>query len=217
MRAVGLAAQRGERPLFRGLDFELPPGCIVWLRGRNGRGKTSLLRVLAGLAEPSQGRVVVEAAAGAVPGSRIEPLYLAHANALKDDLTVTESLRFLCALHSQPASDVELSRALERLGIAAQRNALVRTLSQGQRRRAALSRLALALGAAQAAIWLLDEPFDALDVDGVLALQELLSAHAARGGSALLTSHQVPALHDPEPRVLDLDGFAVRSGRSALA
>lgn len=217
MRAIGLAAQRGERPLFRGLDLELPPGRIVWLRGRNGRGKTSLLRVLAGLAEPSQGRVVTEPPAGAASAPSQPPLYLAHANALKDDLTVIESLRFLCALHSRPAADADLEQALARLGIAAQRNALVRTLSQGQRRRAALSRLALALRAEQASVWLLDEPFDALDVDGVLALQRLLSAHAARGGSVLLTSHQVPALNDPEPQVLDLDRYAVRTARSALA
>ena len=208
LHTQGLAAQRGERLLFRGLNLTLQPGEVVWLRGRNGRGKTSLLRILAGLSTPAEGSVSLQGLAGDAPSSprdsasRGDLLYIAHANALKDDLSAAEALEFLARVHGHLPSSQSILAALTRLGVAGHAQAPVRTLSQGQRRRVALARLALG---SQSRIWLLDEPFDALDDAGVNALNGLLSEHAQQGGAALLTSHQALILKDPLPRVVHLD------------
>jgi heme exporter protein A len=208
LEAVDLAGERGGRSLFRGLNFRLEPGQVVWLRGRNGRGKTSLLRLMAGLATPAGGAVHCAgqplAKAGAAWRERL--VYIGHPNALKEDLSVTESLRFFAQLQGRSACADELKAALARVGMAPLAARLVRTLSQGQRRRVALARLALPQ---PRSVWLLDEPFDALDDDGVQRLNGLLSEQARRGGSALLTSHQAVALQDPQPGTLDLDLHAL--------
>ena len=208
LEARGLEGQRGERVLFRGLDLQLQPGEVTWLRGRNGRGKTTLLRILAGLSTPADGLILVGGTAvrEAGAGWRDGLLYIAHANALKDDLTSTEALAFVAGLRGHRHGDAELRTALERLGVQHRARAAVRTLSQGQRRRVALARLALPDAPR---LWLLDEPFDALDDQGIAALNLLLGAHAARAGAALLTSHQALSLADPKPRTFDLDRFAV--------
>ena len=198
LAAVDLACRRGDRILFTGLQFEVRAGQVVWLRGANGRGKTSLLRLLAGLSTPEAGHV----AWGGVPQQRV---YIAHANALKEDLSVLESLRFLARLHGRGDSMAALVEALRLFGMASRRDAPVRTLSQGQRRRVALSRLALDT---QPAVWILDEPFDALDTEGIASLNALLTEHAARGGSVVLTSHQALTLSQPEPAVVQLDEVA---------
>lgn len=209
LAAVNLAGERGGRPLFRRLSFELQPGQVVWLRGRNGRGKTSLLRLLAGLSTPVEGAVQCAgvALAQAAAAWRERLVFIAHANALKEDLSVSESLRFLAQLQGRDATVSQLSVALDRLGVAPLAARPVRTLSQGQRRRVALARLALPQ---PPSIWLLDEPFDALDDDGVGRLNSLLSEHAAAGGSTLLTSHQALTLQNPAPTVLDLDAQALQ-------
>ena len=178
----------------------------MWLRGRNGRGKTSLLRLAAGLAVPESGQITW----GGVPvrqatGMAQRLVYVAHASALKDDLSVTESLRFLARLHGRDDSIAALHAALDRVGMASRRDALVRTLSQGQRRRATLARLALER---EASIWILDEPYDALDSDGIDSVNTLLNEHLARGGSVLLTSHQAAGAAAPPMTVFDLDDFA---------
>lgn len=208
LAAAALAGQRGERLLFEGLDLQIEPGQVVWLRGRNGRGKTSLLRIMAGLSSPAQGAVLCDGLALNRQGAewRHRLLYVAHASALKEDLTVAECLSFSAALQGRRHSPEEIHAALAHWGISGLRQAPVRTLSQGQRRRVALARLALCM---HAELWLLDEPFDALDADGIAALNGLLSEHAARGGATLLTSHQTPSLLDPVPRVFDLDRHGI--------
>jgi heme exporter protein A len=202
---VDLTCRRGMRRLFRGVSLNVDAGRAVWLRGRNGRGKTSLLRLAAGLSEPESGRITWGGLPlrGAAMARRL--VYVAHASALKDDLSVTESLRFLALLHGRNGRDAALHAALERMGMGAQRDALVRTLSQGQRRRATLARLALE---SAASIWILDEPYDALDSDGIEAVNALLKEHLARGGSVLLTSHQAAGASAPPLTVFDLDPFA---------
>lgn len=220
LKAVALGAQRGERPLFRGLGLSLGPGQVVWLRGRNGRGKTTLLRILAGLAPAARGLALLEdQPVNRLPEAlRTRLLYLAHANGLKDDLTATEALHFLARLQGARPTAAELGAALARVGMGAQAKAQVRTLSQGQRRRVALARLALCLGEHRAAsVWLLDEPFDALDDEGVQMLNALLAQHAGAGGSALLTSHQAVTLAEPTVQVLDLDPFAFQPARRDTA
>ena len=188
-----LQCRRGDRVLFAPTSFVVAPGSIVWVRGANGQGKTTLLRTLAGLSVPAAGEIVRN---GARP-----PLYLAHANALKDDLTVAESLRFLLHLAGQHVDGRAVDAALERFGMASRKDAFVRTLSQGQRRRVALARLA-----AQRELlpWLLDEPFDALDAAGVELLASVIAQHARRGGVVVLTSHLPLPIDEPAPAIVEL-------------
>lgn len=185
-----LACRRGTRLLFRGVNLTVSAGDLVWLRGRNGSGKTSLLRLAAGLGRPAQGEVVR-------PGGT--PVLLGHTNALKDELTVAESLHFLLGVQglAQDAATVEV--ALDRFGLAARRHQRIAQLSQGQRRRVALARLA---ASRTRTLWLLDEPHDGLDAEGTQVLDALLAEHLRSGGSVLMASHQAPSLPG---RVLDLD------------
>ena len=193
----GLACSRGERVLFAPTSFVAAAGDIVWLRGANGQGKTTLLRTLAGLSTPNAGEIVWQGTDGGAP----RVVYLAHANAIKDELTVRESLRFLLDLGGTPIVHTNVDAALERFGLLSRRDAFVRTLSQGQRRRVALARLA---AQREPLPWLLDEPFDALDAAGVEALATLVAEHARRGGSVVLTSHLPVPIEDPVPSVVEL-------------
>jgi len=189
--------RRGDRVLFAPTSFAVQAGSIVWIRGANGQGKTTLLRTLAGLSAPAAGELVWASA----PGTPPRPLYLAHANALKEDLTVAESLRFLLDLAGDPVGRGDVDGALERFGMASRKDAFVRTLSQGQRRRVALARLA-----AQRELqpWLLDEPFDALDTAGVELLAGVIARHARRGGAVVLTSHLPVPIDEPVPAIVAL-------------
>lgn len=189
LEALGLACERGERCLFSSVSVALEPGGLARVLGPNGSGKTSLLRILAGLTRPAAGEVRWR-------GERIGELaeaygrelaYVGHAPALKDELTVAENLSFAARLAGVPASGAQLEAALERVGMASRAALPARVLSQGQKRRASLARLALA-GAP--ALWLLDEPFAALDDDGIGRVRELAEAHLAGGGLLVLTSHQ---------------------------
>lgn len=206
LAARGLACRRGRRLLFRGLDMSLPPGSVTWLRGTNGSGKTSLMRILAGLSHAAEGEVTWNDRPLRQSGAeaRAALVYISHANALKEDLTLGEAVAFLAELAALDEPRQRASRALATLGLASRRDAPVRTLSQGQRRRGALARLALDDGART---WLLDEPYDALDSASVALLSSLIEAHAARGGAVLLTSHQ--AIHLASARELDLEPWRV--------
>jgi len=192
-----LECRRGDRVLFAPISFAVGAGSIVWIRGANGQGKTTLLRTLAGLSAPAAGELAWAGAPEIAP----RPLYLAHANALKEDLTVAESLRFLLHLAGHPVDSRDVDAALERFGMASRKDAFVRTLSQGQRRRVALARLA-----AQRELlpWLLDEPFDALDAAGVELLAGVIAEHARRGGTVVLTSHLPLPIEEPAPAIVEL-------------
>jgi len=182
-----LACLRGDRRLFRDLSISLAPGRLLRVEGANGSGKTSLLRLLAGLALPAAGEVrwqgrpirrQREAYAQAL-------VYLGHLGGLKDELTPLENLRIEADLCGLPAPADALQAALDHWGLARQAALPLRVLSAGQKRRAALARLNLAT----APLWILDEPFNALDVDAVAALGRRIEAHLARGGLAVVTSH----------------------------
>jgi heme exporter protein A len=192
-----LECRRGDRVVFAPISFAVGAGSIVWIRGANGQGKTTLLRTLAGLSAPAAGAVVWAGAPEIAP----QPLYLAHANALKDDLTVAESLCFLLHLAGHHVDGRDVDAALDRFGMTSRKNAFVRTLSQGQRRRVALARLA-----AQRELlpWLLDEPFDALDAAGVELLAGVIAQHARRGGAVILTSHLSLPIDEPAPTIVQL-------------
>lgn len=171
------------------------PGQAVWVRGPNGQGKTSLLRLLAGLSQAADGQI-----------ERPVPLaYIGHQHGLKDDLHAMEALSFLLRLHDLPFDDQTCMAALTQMGVGKQRLSPVRSLSQGQKRRVALARLCLS---AERPLWILDEPFDALDDQGITTLNSLIQAHRQAGGSVILTSHQALTL----PDVIELDlGLVGRS------
>lgn len=175
--------------LFRALDLQLPAGSVTWLRGSNGSGKTSLMRILAGLSAPFEGEVLWggQSLSQAGAAARAQLAYIGHSNALKDDLTLLEAVAFLATLSGLDDATRRAHAALDQLGLADRRDALVRTLSQGQRRRGALARL---LFDEAPRTWILDEPFDALDAASASTLAALIAAHAARQGAVLLTSHQ---------------------------
>lgn len=138
---------------------------------------------------------------GVARASDARRVYIGHANGLKDDLTVAESLRFLAGLHGRPGDAESADTALMRLGMHHRRRAYVRTLSQGQRRRVALARLALE---AAPDLWVLDEPYDALDTAGIDVVDALLTDHLQRGGGVLLTSHLELGPKAPAAEVLEL-------------
>jgi heme exporter protein A len=203
LQLIDLACRRGDRVLFEGVHMSVAAGHMVWLRGSNGRGKTSLLRLVTGLASPEKGRVLWGGEPiRKSPTYRNELVHIGHANALKDDLTVAESLAFLARIHARDVSAQSLQQGLEMFGLSSRRRAPVRTLSQGQRRRVALARLALE---SRPGLWVLDEPFDALDIEGIERLNALMAQHQERGGSVLLTSHQAVISPALMPVEFDLD------------
>lgn len=191
--AEGLACTRGLRELFDALSFALGSGQVLRIEGANGAGKTSLLRLVAGLAWPSAGRVLWRGAPIATQREAYarELLYLGHAPALKDDLTALENLRAATALSGVPKHDDALRDALAQWGLAGALRLPVRALSAGQRRRTALARTAMS----DARLWVLDEPFNALDGAACEQLGRCIERHAEGGGLALVTSHlALPAM-----------------------
>jgi heme exporter protein A len=185
--ARDLTIRRGNEVLFHSLNFELQPGRLLWLRGSNGSGKTSLLRVVAGLTRPDSGQLTCHGAALSTSKDyKGKLLYLGHSSALKDDLTPMESLKFLSDIRGLPCAKDRIESALRRVGVFHRRHLSARVLSQGQRRRVALARLALEDGPG---LWILDEPLDALDDAGIAVVKELFKENVQRGGSVLFTSH----------------------------
>ena len=187
LRAADLECARGGRVLFRGLSLAVAPGALVRIAGGNGRGKTSLLRILCGLLTPEAGAVTWEGQP--IRGLREEYsrrlVYLGHAPAVKDELTAEENLAIAGTLSGRRFAPDSVREALARFGVPESRP--VGRLSQGQRRRAALARLALC---ADAPLWLLDEPLAALDERAAALVESLVAAHAARGGMVVFTTHQ---------------------------
>lgn len=205
LEAHQLACLKGDRLLFRDLDFAFAAGEAVRVRGANGLGKTSLLRILTGLAQPEAGEVRWQ---GEVLNRVRESfhaalVFLGHAPALSDLLTAHENLRLACRLSGVAADAAGCDAALSRIGLARQRDLPVRVLSQGQRKRVGLARLHLS---SLSPLWVLDEPFSALDVDAVAGIARLVDAHCARGGCVVYTTHQDAPLSCRQ-RDLDLACF----------
>lgn len=189
LEVTQLECARGFRTLFTGLDFVLHSGELLHVAGANGSGKTSLLRILCGLLVPAGGAVRWQGAEIGVLGEDYhrQLLYIGHANAVKDELTPVENLTIACRLSGIPAADTAIETALRDFGLAGYARSAVKTLSQGQRRRVALARLAL--GETQP-LWILDEPFNALDSASVADVESLIGAQLARGAIVVMTTHQ---------------------------
>jgi heme exporter protein A len=182
-----LACSRGERQLFSGLSFELGAGEALHVTGGNGSGKTTLLRTLCGLRQPQSGTIFWRGqSASRQPGWLRELRYLGHAGGLKGDLSALENLRVAARLAGAAASEDGLLDALAAAGLAGYEDLPARVLSQGQQHRVQLARLLLP----GAFVWVLDEPFTALDVRAVGWLESVLAAHLAGGGMLVLTTHQ---------------------------
>lgn len=198
LTAVALACERDERLLFKDLSFELPPGQLLQIEGENGAGKTSLLRILCGLAEPASGEVHWQACSIAEQRAEFHQalLYLGHQSGVKLDLSPRENLAFYGGM-SAPTSNSELEAALDAVGLYGYEDQPARTLSAGQRRRVALARLPLS----PAPLWVLDEPFTALDKAGIAWLEAVFARHLDAGGLIVLTTHQTLNLERPVRRL----------------
>ena len=197
-----LACERGEQRLFGGLNFSLCGGELLRVQGENGKGKTTLLRTLCGFVQPAQGSVRWQ-------GRDIhewddqfhsQMCYLGHANAIKDELSALENLRIGAGLAGIGVSENTALEVLRRMGLRRKEHLPVRVLSQGQRRRVALSRLLVG----EAKLWILDEPLTALDVGAVTLMQELIGEHLSDRGMVIFTTHQPLQVTGVETRHLVL-------------
>lgn len=202
LEAVGLECARGDRRLIRGLAFAVESGELLHVRGPNGTGKTTLLRALCGLFEPQEGEVRWNG--GDIRKLREEffreALYLGHLNGIKLELNALENLSIAAVLDGDHVTEDQVFAALRRMGLAGYEDLPAKVLSQGQKKRVALARLLLS----DARLWVLDEPFTALDTAAVELLRGMIVEHVERGGIAVITTHQEVALRSGRLRELDL-------------
>lgn len=183
-----LACARGERTLFTSMNFALDAGQLLLVQGGNGRGKTSLLRLLCGLAQPVDGEIHWRGTPIAKTREvyHREMAYIGHLNGIKDDLTPIENLRMSAGLAGRPLDEAAAEQSLVKLGLERCLDLPARVLSFGQRRRVILAGLL----SAQALLWILDEPLTGLDVHGVALIEGLLRDHVTGGGMVVMTTHQ---------------------------
>lgn len=199
-----LQCVRGDHRLFTGLSFSLSGGELLRLRGSNGSGKTSLLRTVCGLLEPTEGDVCWQ-------GDNIRQqrdeyhaalTYVGHHNGVKAELTAVENLRISCRLRGQSIDDDRIYEALEQIGLGGREDLPTQVLSQGQKRRVALARLLFS----DTPLWVLDEPFTALDAAAVERLCGVIGGHLQKGGMAIVTTHQEVTIQAGTVREVNLDG-----------
>lgn len=200
--ANDLSCERGERLLFKNLGFELGEGEALLVKGGNGHGKTSLLRILCGLSQPAAGEVRWR---GQPISSEHElycreMAYVGHVNGIKDDLTPLENLRLAAALDGRDLDLPVAVTALEQVGLSRCMDFPARVLSFGQRRRVALA----GLMTAGALLWILDEPLTGLDVHGVAMVEKLIRDHVVAGGMVIMTTHQPLALDGVSPKSISV-------------
>lgn len=199
----GLAFSRDETAVFGPLDFSVDANEALLVQGGNGAGKTTLLRVLAGLLRAEAGHVEIDGLS-ARPDSRARHMaYLGHLPGLKADLSALQNLEFLCGLHGRRKAQSPVA-AMGIVGLAGFEDAPLRTLSAGQKKRLGLARLWLS----PAPLWLLDEPYANLDLDGINLVNRMVQAHLRSGGGALITTHGAYAAPPVRTRLLELGARA---------
>jgi len=200
LEARALTCVRGEKQLFSGLNLVVSGGECLHVRGENGVGKTSLLRLLTGLSKPESGEVLWNGLAISKESALYhrDLLFLGHRDALKEDLTALENLQLYAALEDIQLPEDKALAALRRFGLRGREHLPVNCLSAGQKRRVLMARMLTC----QAKLWILDEPFNALDVHAVQALQGLIAEHIEQGGLVVMTSHQEVSLS--QVKVLEL-------------
>lgn len=188
LQGINLTCVRGDRELFKNINFSLEAGGLMQVHGPNGSGKTSLLRMLCGLSNPAAGEIRwSDKAIHSLDGDYFAVMtYIGHLSGTKDDLTVMENLRITSALAGFEISADQAKEALEYIGLSGREALPVKVLSQGQRRRVALARLLVC----KTSLWILDEPLVALDVVAVKLIQGLLEQHLLQGGMVVMTTHQ---------------------------
>lgn len=205
LELVNIACERGETRLFEGCHLIIQSGQWWQIEGHNGIGKTSLLRILAGLAVPAEGEVRWNG----LPITQVredyyaELFYLGHFAGIKPELTAWENLRYYQKLQNLPLSDEALWNALEKVGLIGREDLPCSHLSAGQQRRVALAKLWLT----PASLWILDEPFTAIDKKGVAELIAHIEQHCANGGLCIFTSHQTA--ESDKVQLFSLDPFKI--------
>ncbi|UTZ35310.1 cytochrome c biogenesis heme-transporting ATPase CcmA [Vibrio campbellii] len=202
LEVSNLTAIRDDRVLFENLQFEIKPGELVQIEGRNGTGKTTLLRIVTGLGDREEG--IIKWKGEEVEKSRDvfhqDLLFLGHQTGVKRELTALENLRFYQSIHNNRSSEEEIFAALAQVGLAGREDVPVAQLSAGQQRRVALARLWLS----NQILWILDEPLTAIDKQGVKVLESLFASHADNGGIVILTTHQDMFADSPKLRKIKL-------------
>ena len=203
LSARGLSFMRNDEPVFGPLDFVVGAGEALLVQGGNGAGKTTLLRVLAGLLRADAGDVEIDGHKARADLRARAIAYLGHLPALKADLGALENLEFLCGLHGRRARQLP-GDAMGMVGLAGHEDTLARQLSAGQKKRLSLARLWLS----PAPLWLLDEPYANLDLEGINLVNRMISAHLRDGGAALVTTHGAYAAPPVQTRMLVLERLA---------
>ena len=198
LKGTGLSCIRDDRVLFEGLAFELVSGQVLLLEGKNGSGKTSLLRILCGFREPDVGQVFW--CGDAINDSQYyaDMAYVGHLDGVKKELTVLENLKVSLALGR--SGQYSIQQALNKVHLADYDDVLVQALSAGQKRRLSLARLLIT----QNIVWILDEPFTSIDKQGIALIETLMSEHCAHGGMIVLTSHHDIDLHGIDVQRINL-------------
>lgn len=184
LAARALRYARNDEPIFGPVAFAVDAGEALLVRGDNGAGKTTLLRVLAGLLPADGGEILISGQPASADARTRAMAYLGHLPAFKSDLGALENLQFLCGLHGRRPGR-GLDEALARVGLAGYDDALARQLSAGQKKRLSLARMWLS----PAPLWLMDEPYANLDLDGIDLVNRMVRAHLDDGGAALVTTH----------------------------
>ena len=205
LSATGLSSEKQDRWLFQDISFTIEPGMILHIKGANGSGKTTMLRILCGLTMADGGEVLWDDK----PISKqkdeyfTQLSYVGHSDGIKQDLTVEENLQVAAVLaqgKQQKPRRVDLKSTMQQVGLLKKRYTLAHALSAGQRRRLALARCILN----DTSIWILDEPLTSLDIDGIKLVEDLIKQHIQRNGIAIVTSHQMFDISESNYKVLEL-------------
>jgi heme exporter protein A len=195
---TNLSCIRDDRILFEGLNFRLKNNQVLLLEGKNGCGKTSLLRIICGFREQDEGEMFWCDTAIKDSEYYSEMAYVGHLDGVKQELTVLENLKMSLAF-SRPG-DYSIDQALDKVHLSGYDDSLVQSLSAGQKRRLSLARLLITKNR----LWILDEPFTSIDKQGIKLIESLMHDHVGDGGMIILTSHHDLALHEADVQKINL-------------